>query len=312
MQTMPKNDSLVCLCDRLIKKGRLTSIEFLKEWGLSSKNFFLLRLWNELQIPDYRIQNFTVDHMNIPVDVIKTFATNGIDVRFHASRAIARQCFDTAKYLIAFYKLSIKDVNPYWIASVTKGTESYTFLIEHLGLSPDDIFQLDGYHCVLWNVAGKNNGMLQFLVDFLNITREQFISEHMNSLGEAAGSCGPNLKYLVETFALTKDDIRYNDNEALQYACMRGSLENVKFLINHYGLTIDDARFKNCWALCQAVVNEYPEVVQYLTSKFNFTLEDIRSNNDNIMKQAGYNRDVEMVEFFENKFGYSRKDVWTS
>ena len=97
--------------------------------------------------------------------------------------------------------------------------------------------------------------------------------------------------------ASRRDDIRSNDNDAFQWACLYGHLEVVKYIINK-GLTLEDIRSKNNLALRWASLNGHIEVVKYLEETIKI-LEEHKKKWDYVCGEIEYKPNLG-IEYFKH------------
>ena len=73
------------------------------------------------------------------------------------------------------------------------------------------------------------------------------------------------VRYLRTTYALTAEDARARNNEALYNASENGFLDVVRVLCEEFGLTVDDVR---AYPLQNALENEHHDIVAYLCARY--------------------------------------------
>ena len=99
------------------------------------------------------------------------------------------------------------------------------------------------------------------------------------------------------------------NNFAFRVVCQRGLLEVVKYLVENFNLTIDDVRSDNNFALRHASVNRHSEVVTYLANTFNLTIDDARSGNDFALLFACFCRQFEIATFLVTRFDFTKENL---
>jgi ankyrin repeat protein len=80
----------------------------------------------------------------------------------------------------------------------------------------------------------------------------------------------------VDTFQLTAEDARADDNYALHNSAMNGHLDVVKYLVGKFQLTSEDTRARGNYALRTSAENGHLGVVKYLVDHFH-SLEDVKT-----------------------------------
>jgi hypothetical protein len=124
------------------------------------------------------------------------------------------------------------------------------------------------------------------------------------------------LQWLYSTF-LTKDDLRIQDNYALNTASERDNFEMVQWL--HSAINFTDDEIRNCenWPLVCAIENGNLEMVKWICSTFNFTLEDIRHNDEDesysvAIECAVRNGCLEVLQWLHSTYHFEDIDICAS
>jgi len=121
------------------------------------------------------------------------------------------------------------------------------------------------------------------------------------------------VKYLKESFGLTKDDAQTEDNYALWRSAANGHLEVVKYLKDAFGLTNEDAQSEDNYALRTSAENGHLEVVTYLKERVGLTKEDAQADDNYALQMSAANGHLEVVKYLKEAFGldYPKKFVAT-
>ena len=114
------------------------------------------------------------------------------------------------------------------------------------------------------------------------------------------------MKWLVDTFGLTAEDAKTNNNYAFRCVCSCGHLEVSKWLVDRFGLTINDIRCFNNWAFRYACTNGHLKILEFIIGGFQLSEDDYRKGvNENwiiLMTKACEEENRFMVGWFVTKF----------
>jgi hypothetical protein len=86
-------------------------------------------------------------------------------------------------------------------------------------------------------------------------------------------------RWLIETYNLSVDDIRCENNEVFVEVCGHGQLEFAQWIADRYQLVTADARDQNNYALQVACAAGHLSMVQWLVDRFGLTAEDAREDD---------------------------------
>ena len=115
--------------------------------------------------------------------------------------------------------------------------------------------------------------VVKYLIETFDLSGEEILdSDHYVWINVITSNSLPLIKYFVETFNMTTADARYNDNLPLKLNASHGYLQALKYLVDTFDLTADDARSDNNYALRWAASNGHSHVVEYLQTTFGLSL----------------------------------------
>jgi hypothetical protein len=123
--------------------------------------------------------------------------------------------------------------------------------------------------------------MIQFLQE-LNLFTESHARHcflHVCQLGHL-----DVVKFLVDRFQLTADDVLYIDNRAMRLSATHGQSHVVKYLVDDSQLTPDDVRPDDNRALREAAANGHLGTVKYLVDRFPLTPDDARADDNRALR----------------------------
>lgn len=169
------------------------------------------------------------------------------------------------------------------------------------------------YFILKWTASEGQIEIMRWLVETYSLNAEDIRFESNVILSFAASSGNLEIvQYLVETFNLTVEDVRSRDNDALRCAASRGHLEVVRYLVETFNLTPQDARSNHNQSLRCSSSHGHLEVVRYLVEKFNLTREDVKTKWDlgqSTLHWVAYDGHLEVIKYLVEKFELSREDI---
>ena len=102
---------------------------------------------------------------------------------------------------------------------------------------------------------------------------------------------------------------RYKEDQLL-FACCKGHLKIIQWLYSACELTVEDVRSNDNWALQLACKNGHLHVVQYLCETFGLTVEDIRSWDNLALRWACGNGHLDVGRWICETFELTVEDFW--
>jgi hypothetical protein len=114
------------------------------------------------------------------------------------------------------------------------------------------------------------------------------------------------VQWLVETFGLTTEDVKSDNNLAFQWACGYGHLEVAQWLVRTFDLTAEDIRNDN-YVFGWACFDRYLKIAQWLVETFKLTAEDVRS--DSTFQWACEFGHLEIAQWLVETFKLTVKDI---
>lgn len=172
------------------------------------------------------------------------------------------------------------------VAAVNGNLDVVKFLVHHFSLTVDDVRAKDNYIIQTINHAwATSRHALQVF---------QFLVRHFASIGTP----------------ITADDVRTNNNHALNNAVCYGTLDFVKFLVSTFGLTAQDARATK--ALSGAAGRGKIDMLQYLHDlPGGLSKEDALASGIHVIVEAlRHKHYVALVEHFMSQYGLTVKNLW--
>jgi hypothetical protein len=99
-------------------------------------------------------------------------------------------------------------------------------------------------------------------------------------------------------------DIRHHDNYALCHVCETGNLEVLKYIVDRYSITKEDIKCRGNYPLRIAIVNNHLGVVSYIIETFNLSIHE--AGIGGITLDLACSRDnFEVVKYLFDKFDIS-------
>ena len=172
------------------------------------------------------------------------------------------------------------------------------FLVKHFKLSGRH-----GINCVC------NNNRLTTKTCFDNASLGIHDAATLAFRGAARGGHLSVIKFIVNSFQLTTEDVRGDDNDALRWAARCGHLDVLIYLIDTFKLTTIDARSGSNYALRWAAQNGHIAALQYLVSYFGLTNEDARAEQNHALRMAAKNGHVHVLRYLVDHFKLTDYDV---
>jgi len=117
----------------------------------------------------------------------------------------------------------------------------------------------------------------------------------------------PVVQFLAEHWALTAEDARTCDNDALWMSCANGHLPVVQSLAEHWGLTAEDARANDNYALRRNCWWGHLVVVQSLAEHWGLTAEDARACDNDALRMSCANGHLPVVQLLAEHWGSLRR-----
>jgi len=108
---------------------------------------------------------------------------------------------------------------------------------------------------------------------------------------------------------VTREQVRANDNEALQEACEYGHLAVAQWLVERFQLTAADARTCNNEALRGACENGHLAVARWLTERFQLTADDARAINNHALRWARCLGHSDVVHWLKTEFDITQEEI---
>jgi hypothetical protein len=116
-------------------------------------------------------------------------------------------------------------------------------------------------------------------------------------------------QWLAERFHLTAEDARDKDNYAFRRAAQFGHLELCLWLVKTFHLTAQDARANDNWAFGTAAGNGHLDVCQWLVETFHLTEEDARANDNRALRSAAAFGHLAVCQWLTKTFHLTAEDA---
>jgi len=97
--------------------------------------------------------------------------------------------------------------------------------------------------------------------------------------------------------------------DRFQTICKTGNLHSAQWLTQTFGLTQEDARSDNNYALQWSCINGHLEVAQWLTKTFNLTQEDVKSDDNLTLRLSCQNGHLEVARWLVQHFDLIQEDA---
>lgn len=226
---------------------------------------FLINTFN-LTLEDIRSKNnhallysFRYRHLEVTKWLIRTFNLTIDDIRSNNNWVLQdfylHKRLDDFTWLVNTFKLTIEDArsNDYWfiryICNYEKGPTEYD------GEPGSDLCEKFFYECL--EIYGPDDSMYDNYRVKMNQTSRLKV-----------------LKWLINTFKLTVDDIRCHNNLLIKTLCKDEDLEALRWLIKVFPLTMEDFKSNDNEALKNICKKGYFELYDFLMDTFNIPSED--------------------------------------
>ena len=246
---------------------------------------------------------------------------------YHDSLMLAAHwyMFDIIRYFIEYFNLNIGfirfnncDVLAYAVDN--ENLEMIDYLVNRYNLNFQDI-TLDNrrshsyspFHLALICNSVK---IVHYFIDKFRPSLEEIRHSHdgFGNLSLKYSSMHGDLdtmKYIVETYNLTVNDIRGNDrsNYPLRKAVKYGNIKTVKYLVNTFNLTTEDIRSKNNYALRKTPKRGCVKLIKFLMNTFHLTKEDVKTNDYEMIQYGLYKRSYNIVKYVVNRFHITKEEL---
>lgn len=116
------------------------------------------------------------------------------------------------------------------------------------------------------------------------------------------------LEWFATRFAITTGDVRYEDCDALKWACLGGRLGVAQWLTDRFGLTIEDARSQR-GILAIASAGGHTDVVKWAVGRFGLTADDARSSGCEPLHLACVFGHLEIASWLYERFELTSADL---
>lgn len=190
-----------------------------------------------------------------------------------------------------------ENTNLFTLPELSKLINSYNTVFN--SLSDEEISQLIDASTVY--VALAMGGLSNKYKDIL---REDAVSLNNKILRDAISQNKfEDVKYLVETFSITRDDII--SDKILQKA-VQNSLETLQWLVKRFNITIKDIDIYDI--LREAEDSGDINIIKYIVATFKPTAKDVRSYDNQILRSASGRGDLEVMKYFIETFKLTKED----
>lgn len=109
----------------------------------------------------------------------------------------------------------------------------------------------------------------------------------------------------VKQMTIERDVVTHHNNNPLHLACSFGHLDIIKYLVENFNLTLDDIRCNNNYILHASSC--HLNVIKYLIGQ-GIELDDIRSDNNRMLCIASHNNHLDIVDYLINQ-GLNVNDI---
>ena len=116
------------------------------------------------------------------------------------------------------------------------------------------------------------------------------------------------LKWLQDRVSV-KALVGLHSKEALKECASRGHLEVLKWLHQTFALTVEDVRADNNYALRRSAANGRLEVLKWLHQTFALTIEDVRADNNHALRWSSNNGHLKVLKWLHQTFALTVEDV---
>lgn len=117
------------------------------------------------------------------------------------------------------------------------------------------------------------------------------------------------VRWLLDTFKLTSDEIKQKNNLAFRNSCIRGHLEIAQTIHEHAHLVQADIRANKCEAFCVSCSRGYLHVAKWIHNEFHLTSDDARAYDDGLFTHSCARGRLQVAQWLYETFNLREKDI---
>lgn len=155
----------------------------------------------------------------------------------------------------------------------------------------------------------SNNGMFRVVRYILGRydryfrERDRVTSHKRRVLSDAcARRCIWFIRWLDNTYGLTRDDVCHDQMYAFACACAYGHWPLARWMAIRFGLTREDIRTADCQPLVITCMNGHMTIARWLVERFRLTARDVRGYRNAVFIHTCMNGQLEMAQWLADRF----------